>query len=169
MTIPEPLDLTGPLWRFALAVHARPGIPEACLALQADAGVDVPLMLGLLHARAQHRAVTPAVLTEARALVAPWQGRVVAALRQVRTGMKGDDWMARFAPVSPLREQIKALELRAEQIQIAVLDRHLAALPASAAPPTPEDLCAVIRLCAGGDHPAVDPIASAAAAEISRA
>lgn len=167
MTAPEPLDLTGPLWRFALAVHARPGIPEACLTLQAEAGVDVPLMLAVLHARARCRTITSEVLAEARALVSPWQSRVVATLRQVRTEMKGDDWMARFAPVSPLREQIKALELRAEQVQIAVLERHLDGLPATADAATLEDFVTVIRLCAGGDHPAAETIAHAAAAAIA--
>ncbi|MGE4220898.1 MAG: TIGR02444 family protein, partial [Alphaproteobacteria bacterium] len=33
------------LWPFSLSVYARPGVAEACLALQARRGLDVNLLL----------------------------------------------------------------------------------------------------------------------------
>ena len=38
-------ELEAECWAFALAIYARPGVAEACLALQNEAGVDVMLLL----------------------------------------------------------------------------------------------------------------------------
>ena len=38
-------DLEAECWAFALAIYARPGVAEACLTLQNEAGLDVMLLL----------------------------------------------------------------------------------------------------------------------------
>lgn len=37
-------------WTFALQIYAKPGITDACLRLQAEAGVDVMMLLTALFA-----------------------------------------------------------------------------------------------------------------------
>ncbi|MGB6637399.1 MAG: DUF2390 domain-containing protein, partial [Bradyrhizobium sp.] len=37
-------ELEADSWAFALAIYAKPGVAEACLTLQNEAGVDVMLL-----------------------------------------------------------------------------------------------------------------------------
>ena len=41
-------DLEAECWAFALAIYAEPGVAEACLTLQNEAGVDVMLHIYIL-------------------------------------------------------------------------------------------------------------------------
>ena len=48
-------DLEAECWTFALAIYAKPGVAEACLALQDEAGVDVMMLLTTTFAAVNHR------------------------------------------------------------------------------------------------------------------
>ena len=64
MRQPRP-ELEAESWAFALALYARPGVAEACLTLQNEAGVDVMLLLVAIFAAVKHRLVlTPDEISE---------------------------------------------------------------------------------------------------------
>src|SRR5690606_26452407 len=76
-----------PLWAFALALYACPGVEAACLALQDEAGVDVCELLWrcwLLHHGARPGPAAEAGLREVRR----WQAEVTAPLRTLRRRLK---------------------------------------------------------------------------------
>ncbi|GLK87576.1 TIGR02444 family protein [Pseudomonas turukhanskensis] len=100
------------LWSFAQNLYARPGIESACLQLQQH-GADVCVLLSAAWLQQRGIACTPARAAALRALAEPWQSEVITPLRQLRKGWReaaGHDEALRV-----LREQIKALELQAEQ------------------------------------------------------
>lgn len=106
-----------PLWPFALALYAGPGIEAACLELQDAAGVDVCELLWrcwLLH----HGAVPEdeAGLAE----VHRWQGETTAALRHLRRRLKAQ--ASQHDGVARLRETLKQAELQAECETLARLE-----------------------------------------------
>lgn len=108
------------LWSFASCCYAQPGVEAACLRLQ-SAGADVCLLLcGLwLEQRAiQHDRLRQEQLL---AISEPWQHQVIRPLRALR-----QDWReaAHDDPaLLRLREQLKALELEAEQELLLRLER----------------------------------------------
>lgn len=107
-----------PFWNFSLAVYAAPGVADACLRLQDDAGLDVNLLLFTCWV-ATVRAVplTDAEMRDVIALTRDWRERVVFPLRQIRRGLKGG---ARGLPpdaVESFRGEIKRIELASERRQ----------------------------------------------------
>lgn len=130
-----PGDGGGGLWDYAVALYARPGVAEACLALQDDHGVDVPCLLFAAWAGAARGiALDAASAAEAVALTAGWQRAVVAPLRDVRRRLK-DAPQSHPAGAEVLRGQVKAAELEAERIELAALGAFGAALTAGDAGP----------------------------------
>jgi uncharacterized protein (TIGR02444 family) len=98
------------LWAFCLTLYARPGVAQACLALQDRHGADIPLLLAVLwHGL---RGYGPAPLAKWRRLSKAWQHDAVIPLRNLRRAMKGrDGW-------EEIREAIKRLELAAEKAEL---------------------------------------------------
>jgi uncharacterized protein (TIGR02444 family) len=117
----------GTLWAGITALYGEPGVAEACIAAQDEAGADALLLLAAaLMAR---RGVSlddagPALA----AAVEPWRSEVVHPLRALRRRWRGLDG------VEPLRERLKALELEAERVQFERLAPLLAGLPAEPGP-----------------------------------
>jgi uncharacterized protein (TIGR02444 family) len=104
--------MASPLWSFTQNFYARPGVEQACLALQAS-GANVCAVLCGVWLGLEGVAFTDRRKEEIRQLATPWQDDVVQPLRKLRTHWKaksaGDEqWMA-------LREQVKGLELDAER------------------------------------------------------
>jgi uncharacterized protein (TIGR02444 family) len=113
-------------WGFALGLYAEPGVAGACLALQAEAGVDVMLMLVVLHAVAERRiALTAADISAMHESSRGWREQVVRPLRAVRTSLKSGPAPAPSAASEQLRAQIKASELAAERVENDYLAAHL--------------------------------------------
>jgi len=113
VTPSPPLDT--PLWAFSLAVYGGDGVADECLDLQERLGLDVNILLFAAFLGAVE-AVQLEIqdITAARAAVADWQSEIVRPLRQVRRALK---------PMSAegLRAQVKAAELEAEKIELAML------------------------------------------------
>ncbi|KFC50074.1 hypothetical protein DK37_21675, partial [Halomonas sp. SUBG004] len=65
-----------PLWDFALALYARPGVEQACLTLQDEAGVDVCELLFHCWLYQQGLAASPGPLATIRAERMAWQQQV---------------------------------------------------------------------------------------------
>jgi uncharacterized protein (TIGR02444 family) len=106
-----------PFWRFSLAFYRRPGVADACIFLQEEAGADVNLLLFLLwHAR-QGRVLSMAEVAALDARIAPWRDLTVIPLRAVRRGLKSPPGLVAAAEAETFRSRIKAAELEAERLQ----------------------------------------------------
>lgn len=109
-----------PFWQFSLSVYDRPGVAEACLALQGRHQLDVNILLFCCWAGAHGQRFDVATAASLIAATGAWQDEVVKPLRRIR------DWLKRH-PVEAaqqatmLREGIKARELEAEAVEQAIL------------------------------------------------
>jgi uncharacterized protein (TIGR02444 family) len=120
------LPLDGPHWAFALDLYERPGVSEACLLLQDKAGVDITLLLFVLFVAKEHRTILDqADLVTLDASIAPWRDEVIQPLRSLRRRVKSGPFPAPSSSTEALRDRIKAAEVQAEQIELAVLSRWL--------------------------------------------
>ncbi|WP_299260780.1 TIGR02444 family protein [uncultured Kushneria sp.] len=119
------------LWPWALAFYERPGVSDALLELQDEAGLDVcELLWGfwlLTHDR------TPvADPASALAPVRQWQQHYTQPLRQLRRDLKAQ--VADRPELEQMRTHIKKAELQGEHETL----RRLEALGISASIPRPE-------------------------------
>ncbi|MFN3656604.1 MAG: TIGR02444 family protein [Pseudolabrys sp.] len=120
------LECDNAFWRFSLKVYGAPGVAAECLELQETLGVDVNVLLFCAWVGAQGRLLNDDAMTAVETGVRGWHDAAVRPLRAVRQGMKSMPEMA-HADVAALRKDVAAVELRAEQIEQAML---FAALPA---------------------------------------
>jgi uncharacterized protein (TIGR02444 family) len=140
MRSPRP-ELEIDCWAFALAIYARPGVAEACLTLQNEAGVDVMLLLTTTFAAVNHRLLL--TTDEIRTLdeaCRPWRVQIVWPLRTIRTGLKTGPQPAPNEATEPFRSQVKALELAAEKLQNKLLVECLPLRPPEKETVRPEQL-----------------------------
>lgn len=115
------LDCDNPFWKFSLAVYAAPGVAAECLTLQSRLNIDVNLLLFVAWlGRAHGIALAADQLTAIDADIQVWRDTVVRPLRAIRQDIKPLPAMADPA-VQDLRAQIARAELRAEQIEQAML------------------------------------------------
>ncbi len=115
------LDCDNPFWKFSLAVYAAPGVAAECLTLQRALNIDVNVLLYCAWLGSAHtiklvdgnfRTIDNGVRT--------WHETVVRRLRTVRQDIKTMPAMTDDA-VKDLRSDIARVELRAEQIEQAML------------------------------------------------
>jgi uncharacterized protein (TIGR02444 family) len=102
-----------PLWDFALALYAKPGVEAACLTLQEEAELDVCELLfhcWLYSCGLEAKLPAAACQREQRRL---WQSQVTQVLRGLRNDLKAS--AAASKSVTALRETIKKAELMAER------------------------------------------------------
>lgn len=121
----------GAFWRFSCAFYAEAGVEALAIELQEAGGWDVNLALFALWLAAEDREPGEAALEAAVAFSAEWRAAAVAPLRAARRGLK---LRASADPaVAALRAEVKALELKAEQLQQERLE-SLAASAVAGAP-----------------------------------
>src|SRR5436190_16084831 len=77
-----------PFWRFSLGFYRQPGVADACIALQEEAGVDVNLLLFLLWHAMLRRQLSLQDVKDIEQRVAPWRTATVIPLRTVRRALK---------------------------------------------------------------------------------
>jgi uncharacterized protein (TIGR02444 family) len=119
-------DLDSDGWAFALHLYAQPGVAEACLRLQDEAGVDVMMSLMIVFAAVRHRVLlTPSEIRELDEACRPWREQIVHPLRAIRTRLKTGPSPAPGSATEPFRSTIKAAELAAERLQNQLLAEHL--------------------------------------------
>jgi uncharacterized protein (TIGR02444 family) len=106
-----------PFWRFSLQFYRQPGVADACIALQEDAGVDVNLLLFLLWHAAQKRAFTAEDVAALEARIGAWREATVVPLRAVRRALKSPPALVEPGTAEAFRTRIKAVELEAERLQ----------------------------------------------------
>jgi len=123
-----------PLWRFSLGFYRRPGVADACIALQDGCGVDVNILLFCLWLATAKRRIG---LAEAQAVCAKaggWRDDVVVPLRRLRRRLKDGSALVEPAAAERFRTRIKAVELEAERLQLDALFGLAAGLRTPAAP-----------------------------------
>jgi uncharacterized protein (TIGR02444 family) len=139
-------ELESDSWAFALAVYARPGVAEACLTLQNEAGVDVMLLLMATFAAVKHRIMlTPSEIKALDELCRPWRDQVVGRLRTIRMALKTGPQPAPSSETEQFRSQVKALELAAEKLENQLLAEYLPLKPPERETVKPEQLRAVLN------------------------
>jgi uncharacterized protein (TIGR02444 family) len=139
------VELEAESWAFALAIYARPGVAEACLALQNEAGVDVMLLLMATFAAVKRRTLLST--DEIRALdeaCRPWREQIVRKLRTIRNELKTGPRPSPSEATEALRSKIKALELEAERFENQLLAECLPLRSPEHDPTEPEQLRAVL-------------------------
>lgn len=125
------LERDNALWRFVLAFYARDGVSAACIALQDELGVDVDILLLAIFAQVERGIALGADdLAAVDALVHAWRTEILQPLRRVRIALKSGPPPAPSPATEALRNRIKAAELEAEQIEIALLADWLGRQPA---------------------------------------
>ena len=108
------------LWSFTLDFYARPGVEQACLALQAHGGNVCALLCGVWLDQFDVP-FTAGRAEEIRQLAAPWHDQVVGPLRDLRTQWKNA--ALTDTELGALRERLKVLELDAERELLVRLHR----------------------------------------------
>ncbi len=105
-------DAAAELWRFSLAIYAKPDVPPACLVLQDQFGRDVNVMIYSCWLGMSGRGrLTSAALAAADRAVAPWRHEVVEVFRAARRAVKA----AALPGSDELYAKAKAVELDAER------------------------------------------------------
>jgi uncharacterized protein (TIGR02444 family) len=118
----DPLNLDGELWRFAYAFYGGKGVSPACLALQEALGIDVNFVLFGAYALVERGfLLNEDDIGIIDNLVRDWRGDVVHPLRRLRTRLKSGPAPAPSSATEPLRNRIKAAEIDAEQVELAVM------------------------------------------------
>lgn len=112
----------------AIDLYARPGVSAACLELQDDHGLDVNCLLACLWAAESGLQILPdPVLREMVEISQRWNRPVVAPLRAARREVS-QRIAVENADLQGLKDQIAAVELAAEKIELKALGRLLARL-----------------------------------------
>jgi uncharacterized protein (TIGR02444 family) len=110
-----------PFWDFSIVLYRKPGVAEACIALQERLGIDVNLLLYFAWLGSEGRALSQSEAAAVVAHVTAWHDEVVRPLRALRTDLKGNTKGAPPPVAERLRAQIKSAELNAERIEQEML------------------------------------------------
>jgi uncharacterized protein (TIGR02444 family) len=105
------------IWDWALEAYGRPGVPQACLALQDEHGQNTSLLLWAVFAEAKD----PALLARAAAATRSWDSLALTPLRDIRRALKAPHPPVADAAREALREDVKACELAAERLLLETL------------------------------------------------
>jgi uncharacterized protein (TIGR02444 family) len=111
------------LWDFAGEVYSAPSVADACLALQDRYNCDVNLLLFAAWMGAvRNRTLTSGEMNGAAHAVRDWHAEIVRPLRDVRRRLKSGPSPAADASES-LRARIKSVEIEAERLELAALQK----------------------------------------------
>jgi uncharacterized protein (TIGR02444 family) len=145
------------LWDWTLRAYGQDGVPEACLTLQDDFDQNTSLLLWAVWAEA----ADPALLARAADVARRWEALALSPVRAVRRALKPSFEGVEDEPRESLREEVKAVELRAERVLMEALEamtpdrggaHALAALEAASAAwgePAPADALAALAAALG--------------------
>ena len=106
------------LWDWSLKAYVREGVADACLMLQDEHGQNIPLLFWAVWAETSD----PQRLAPAADIARRWERLAVAPLRAVRRTLKPA--LAGVSDVAreELRDDVKAVELRAERVLLEALE-----------------------------------------------
>ena len=108
---------TTPFWRFSLHFYRRPGVSEACIAVQDGCGVDVNLLLFLLWLADDGQLLSMDVVRKLDEKVRDWRNLTIIPIRDARRRLKRAQTLVEPAKQEAFRNKVKAVELEAERLQ----------------------------------------------------
>lgn len=121
-------------------MYAAPGVADECLALQRALSIDINVLLFCAWLGATKRMTLDSTdIASISGAVGSWHNTAVRPLRAARENIKTLPEMA-HDEVQALRKQVAAFELRAEQIEQALLHGWARALSAREDNGAPRDL-----------------------------
>lgn len=106
-----------PFWQFSVKFYAVPGVAQACIDLQDQAGVDVNILFFLLWNATQNRALNCEEVAELERDIGAWRDMTVVPLRNLRRALKSPPPAMAPQEAEGFRTRIKAVELEAERLQ----------------------------------------------------
>ena len=136
-------------WDFSVNTYRKHGVADACLALQDRHGLDVNVLLFCCWFGCTRGVVDEPLWDRVLAFSEAWAGNVVRPLRAART------WMKHTGCAQPdvsndecmeLREEIKRIELKAEQLQEHALEELARDAPAKILDSTSQIVCTRLNL-----------------------
>ena len=157
------------LWDFALKTYGSSGASDACLLLQEESRIDVPVLLFALWLAANSAELSEAELHRIDVRIRDWREEVVWPLRTIRRRLKTGPSPAPNSETNTLRNSVKAAELNAEKIELALLEEEGRALMGRAQPiegVSGRNAAIVVRYYRGSD---IDSTSQAALDTILRA
>ncbi len=110
-----------PFWRFSVKFYAVPGVAQACIDLQDQAGVDVNILFFLLWNATEKRTLDQDQVAELERAIGAWRDMAVVPLREVRRALKSPPPVMAPDVAEGFRTRIKAVELEAERLQQEVM------------------------------------------------
>ena len=116
------------LWSFSTTVYQKEGVAAACLTLQSQRKVDIPMLFAVALACSQGKEILKEDVNKLQSMASPWQTNIVQALRHIRTQLKTGPHPAPNITTAELRERVKAIELAAEEIQIEMMQSWVKSL-----------------------------------------
>src|SRR5262249_41036618 len=125
-----------PFWRFSLGFYRQPGVADACIALQEEAGVDVNLLLFLLWHATRQRAFAAADVAALEAKIGAWREATVVPLRSVRRALNSPPALVEPGTTEACGTGTKAVELEAERLQQEAMYKLAQAAPLGRAAPS---------------------------------
>jgi uncharacterized protein (TIGR02444 family) len=106
-----------PFWRFSLGFYRQPGVADACIALQDEAGVDVNILLFLLWNATLGRTLSNNAVAELERKVGPLRDATVIPLRTLRRALRTPPPVVEPGAAEAFRTHVKRVELEAERLQ----------------------------------------------------
>jgi len=119
------IRLENSLWDYACQVYSQAGVEAELLALQDDHGADINLILQAMWLASEGKVWAQACIPND---YDKWMEEQVLPLRQMRRSMKAD-----WAGYEDFRQQVKKLELKAEQYALASLYLNIEGLAVESA------------------------------------
>ena len=117
MSTPATPVSKSPFWRFSVKFYAEPGVAQACIDLQDQAGVDVNVLFFLLWNATQRRTFDVTQVAAVERAIGPWREAAVVPIRNVRRALKSPPPVMSPDVAEDFRTRIKAVELEAERLQ----------------------------------------------------
>ena len=112
------IPLDNPLWRHACQFYAQSGVEQLLLTLQDEHGADINQILQAHWLGTEGKVWDQGCVSEEYVL---WMKQQIQPLRKIRRDMK-QQWVVDKGPAfEDFRQQIKKLELQAEQYGLALL------------------------------------------------
>jgi uncharacterized protein (TIGR02444 family) len=106
-----------PFWRFSLGFYRQPGVSDACIALQDEAGVDVNILLFLLWNATLGRTLSNGAVAELERKIGPLRDATVIPLRTLRRALRTPPPVVEAGAAEAFRTHVKRVELEAERLQ----------------------------------------------------
>jgi uncharacterized protein (TIGR02444 family) len=106
-----------PFWHFSLGLYRAPGVADACIRLQDEAGVDVNLLFFLLWNASLKRQFSSNDVHAVDSAIAGWRNTAVIPLREIRRALKSTPGLIEPGAAELFRTRVKGLELEAERLQ----------------------------------------------------